>query len=380
MLTLGTTADAKLVTNSATSPLPIIQTAAPIAGFFWVGALLLAGIFFYLHLYLQRLWEALADLPAVFPDGVSLDRKVDPWLVIGLVRRYVPRLAAERPTFWRLHTAVVVLSAWWAVPVTLLVFWGRYLRRHEWWGTGLHVLLLAAVIVGAFFFHGVAEATLTRSGRSAALRTPWRWGVAMVLVAVSVGVVSLGSIEGAPSRLVHSGYKRAWVPYLMERLLGYSVFANLNGADVSEKPSVWSDKKEQIELVRGALLRDVDLRGARAVGAFLVNADLSGARLERADLSGARLERADLTLAQLEGADLGGARLEGANLLVARLDGANLSGARLEGANLRMARLRGAKLNGAQLQRANLISAQLEGADLGELTPAGPERVDLSRT
>lgn len=34
VLTIATTNDAKLITNSATSPLPIIQTPVPIAGFF----------------------------------------------------------------------------------------------------------------------------------------------------------------------------------------------------------------------------------------------------------------------------------------------------------------------------------------------------------
>lgn len=58
VLTIATTTDARLITNSATSPLPIIQTPVPIAGFFLVAPLLLAGIYFYFHLYLQRLWEA----------------------------------------------------------------------------------------------------------------------------------------------------------------------------------------------------------------------------------------------------------------------------------------------------------------------------------
>jgi hypothetical protein len=84
----------------------------PIAGFYWVAPVLLAGIYVYFHLYLQRLWEALADLPAVFADGVSIDRKVDPWLLTGLIRRHVRRLRAERSTFARLQTVITVLSAW----------------------------------------------------------------------------------------------------------------------------------------------------------------------------------------------------------------------------------------------------------------------------
>jgi len=288
VLTIATTTDAKLITNSATSPLPIIQTPVPIAGFFWVAPLLLAGIYFYFHLYLQRLWEALADLPAVFPDGVSVDRKGDPWLLTGLVRRHARRLAAERPAFARLHTVIVVVSAWWAVPATLAMFWGRYLRRHDWWGTSFHVFLLAAVVAGAFLLPKIAKATLRRSGRSEALRAPWRWAAAIGLAAVIAGVVSLGAIEGSVEDLdaPKFGGANTWVPFLSRRLLGYSVFAQLRGADLKD------------------------------------------ARLDGANLRGARLDGANLSGARLDGAILFGARLDGANLFGARLDGADLRGAK----------------------------------------------------
>ena len=247
ILTIATTPDSKLITNSATAPLPIIQTPVPIAGFYWVAPVILAMMYFYFHLYLQRLWDALADLPAVFPDGISVANKVDPWLVIGLIRRYVPRLASEHPTFSMLHTLVVVPSAWWAVPLTLSLLWGRYLRRHEWGGTTLHVFLLGAGVAGAVLFHSVAKATFARSGRSQMLRSPWRWSCAIVLVAVPVGVLSLGAIEGL-SRNPAFGSPRTWVPHAMKRLLGYSVFANLDDAEVSVKPAWWIDRSEQIEL------------------------------------------------------------------------------------------------------------------------------------
>jgi hypothetical protein len=77
-LTIGTTTDAALLTNSASSPLPIIGTALPIVGFYLVAPVLLVAVYFYFHLNMQRLWEALADLPAVFPDGRTLDKKADP--------------------------------------------------------------------------------------------------------------------------------------------------------------------------------------------------------------------------------------------------------------------------------------------------------------
>jgi uncharacterized protein YjbI with pentapeptide repeats len=375
ILTIATTTDAKLITNSASSPLPIIQTPVPIAGFFWVAPLLLASVYFYFNLYLQRLWEALAELPAVFPDGVSLDRKVDPWLLVGLIRRHVRRLVSEQPAFARLHTIITRLSVWWAVPVTLFLFWGRYLRRHEWVGTGFQVLLLALSIAGAVLLYAVARATLRRSRGRRALRAPWRWGLAVALAALPLVAISLGAIEGnsTPFKVTAPG---TWVPSVA-RVFRYSVFADLEGAEVSTKPAGWTGRKEQIELVTGATLAKADLRWAEASWAFLIKADLTEAqlqsaalifaRLEGATLLGARLEGAKLRWARLEGADLHDARLDGADLRRARLDGATLLGARLEGADLRWAELRGVDLRGALC----LTAEQLEGAYMDK-TPSLP--------
>jgi uncharacterized protein YjbI with pentapeptide repeats len=395
VLTIATTTDAKLITNTATSPLPVIQTAVPIAGFYWVAPLLVVGVYLYFHLYLQRLWEALADLPAVFPDGVSVDRKVDPWLLTGLIRRHVRRLASEHPAYAWLHTTIAVISAWWVVPVTLLLFWGRYLRRHDWVGTALHVILLAASVVAAFLLYRVAVATLRRSGRSESLRRPTRWASAIAVVGVVAGAISLGAIEGAldprvtmfrPSSWMACVRKREWVPCGMRLTFGYSPFADLTDAEVSVKPPGWVDKKEQIELVTSAPLHRADLRGARALRVFLIKADLTQTRLEGADLRGARLEAADLRGARLEGADLTGARLErtrlrgarleGASLIAAWLERADLRGTRLERADLTAARLEGADLRGARLEGAILIYARLEGADLSEAFCVSQEQVD----
>ena len=84
-LTIAGTSDVLLLTNSASSPLPIIGASIPIVSFYVVGPLILLLLYIYLHLHLQRLWERLADLPAVFPDGRSLGKRAYPWLLTGLV-------------------------------------------------------------------------------------------------------------------------------------------------------------------------------------------------------------------------------------------------------------------------------------------------------
>ena len=123
LLTAATTTDAALVTNSGTSPLPIIGSRIPIVGFYLVTPVLLLGFYVYFHLYAQRLWESLAVLPAVFPDGRRLDKAVYPWLLNGLVTAHRKRLREDLPAFFWLQYWASVLAAWGVVPVTLLGLW-----------------------------------------------------------------------------------------------------------------------------------------------------------------------------------------------------------------------------------------------------------------
>ena len=74
-LTIATTTDVKLLTNTASSPLPIIGTEIPIAWFYIAAPLVLIALYLYFHFYLQGLWESLASLPAIFPDGKRLDER-----------------------------------------------------------------------------------------------------------------------------------------------------------------------------------------------------------------------------------------------------------------------------------------------------------------
>ncbi|MDH5527929.1 MAG: pentapeptide repeat-containing protein, partial [Nitrospirota bacterium] len=102
-------------------------------GFFAPGAwfyvltpyLLLAG-YLWLHLYLQRLWETMAALPAVFPDGTPVPRSGGGWLVAGIGWWHIPALARLRPRMAGLQAGLASLFAWVAVPAALALFWGAF--------------------------------------------------------------------------------------------------------------------------------------------------------------------------------------------------------------------------------------------------------------
>ena len=340
VLTIATTTDARLLTNSSSSPLPIIGTPIPIVSFYWAAPLLLLAFYLYFHLYMQRLWEGLARLPSVFPDGRSLDERAYPWILIGYIRAHILRLRKDRPHLSRLQVFLSIILAWWVVPITIFLLWGRYLSRHNWPGTVFHVAMLGLAVGAGFALQRLARKTLRGEEKRPFyfkrilkdVRTYKITGVVIGCIGVVIIflLLSRGFIEGKPS--------------------GFPVMgANLTSEDVSIKPSNWTGKKEEeLDLVKGARLQGMDLRKAKAGGVFLAkavlwDADLQGAYLHNADLRGA-----DLRGANLEGAFLWLADLRGANLQFANLGAANLEGADLGGANLQSADFQGASLREAR--------------------------------
>lgn len=378
-LTIATTTDALLLTNSISSPLPIIGTAVPIVAFYLAAPLFLLGLYTYLHLNLQRLWEGLAELPAIFPDGRPLDKKAYPWLLNSLVCVHLPRLKKYRPPLSRVQVGISVFIAWWLGPLTILLFWGRYIRRHDWLGTILLVVLLTASIGGAIMLRALAAGTLRGQERKPrSWKKAWN-GVrsykdAALLLGVSVVfylfyLLSFGAIygirpdfvSGNPDSPLTSNLKstdpRVWVPRAFA-LLGYSPFADLREVDVSFRPPNWTGRKEdEIALVKRARLRGKNLRYADAYRAFLVGADLNGADLQGAYLFQANLRGADLMWADLQEVFLSETDLQAANLQKADLRGADLSGA-----NLRQTRMEGSILTETNLEGTDLRSAILTDA------------------
>jgi uncharacterized protein YjbI with pentapeptide repeats len=437
-LTIGTTKDVALLTNSASSPLPIIGTALPIVGFYMVAPVVLLALYFYFHLNMQRLWEGLADLPAVFPDGRSLDKRADPWLLNGLVSAHFTRLKRQRPPLSSVQQWLSILLAWWVVPVTLFVFWGRFLPRHDWFGTNLHIGVLTLTTGFGWMSYRLMRATLR-----GAPHTPFKWTrpwkerrafgrivpiLVSGVVAVAFYFISVGALEGLPrdrrdrdlslERAAVGTYSlRNLVPLLLAKI-GFRTYASLVEEDVSVKPPNWTGSEDQYRIVKGASLDGANIKYANATSAFLANAqlrganfynaelsdaDLTNANLQSANLNGAFLDRANLRGADLSapgvdketsfsGTFLGRSNLSGANLYgadlrgVTGLTGANLSGADLRGADLRglsfewvvvtAARLSGANLSGADLRMANLANGDLTGTDLSN---ADLSNADLSQ-
>jgi uncharacterized protein YjbI with pentapeptide repeats len=358
LLTVATTMDARLITNSTSSALPIIGTPIPIVSFYIIAPIILFMVYLYFHLHAQRLWETLSNLPAVFPDGDTLDLKVPPWVPIDNVRSRSTRLSERRRSVLSLIQAKIsALFLWWSLPVTLVLIGWRYLYRHDVAGTIFHIAIFFTSVAVAWTLSHYAQTTLNNQiGPNKAPATHSRTLMRVsapfaVLLALFIALLVLGFKK--ENKDEGTGY---W-DYLFRRFF----WASLRDTDISTRPANWTGLKEKeredVGQVVGAALGFKNLSGADARGSFLVKADLDNAELSDAVLA----------LADLRAADLRGASMFRVDLRLANLRGADLSYANLFEANLARADLHGAKLlqtnlDGADLQEADVTSADLQGA------------------
>ena len=287
-LTVATTTDARLITNSTSSQLPIINSEIPIVGFYWAAPLILVSVYLYFLLYLQRLWESLAKLPAVFPDGTPLDEKVYPWLPNSLVSSHFVLLRERRPVLSGLQSLISIALVYWIVPLTLVFVWGRYLTRQEWAGTGVHIALLVMAVVNAVMFRRLAGETL--EGKE---RERFEWSKAFTgnrtRLAVSLVVVIGGLFWMLSYGVFHGVKEEAWVRWARERV-GFNPFADFQG----------EENLEPFDF-RGAVLNYANFYKAPLTDADLTGAYLQHATLEHADLQGAVLKETDLRWAKMGG-------------------------------------------------------------------------------
>ena len=403
LLTIARLTDPQILTDSATAKLPVVDADISVKLFFVFGPVVILGLYFAFHLYLQRLWETLAGLPAIFPDGVTLDRKTYPWLVNDLVRlhsRFLNRRCMRFPLMY-FQEKLWGFVAYWLPPLMLLPFWARYLCCRDWWVTGVHLAALAVAAWSAVLFSYLARITLERD-RPRIRQWQNHWvqhnGRTLAAWALAAGAVFTGlsaaAFYGLPPEAGASGRSLLLtrlaqaVPWALD-LCHTPAFARFEDMGQAGGSAASGPMEAGAVSLAGARLRDADLRYVRAQGAALPGADLRRANLQFGDL-----RDTDLSDANLEGAHLEQARLDytshknARNWFLAyydpgqcqrlglaadqnarmdrRLHGGrtDLSGYNLSGAPLRRASLRDADLQRACLQYTDLTDADLQMADL----------------
>ncbi|MGD8948386.1 MAG: pentapeptide repeat-containing protein, partial [Desulfobacterales bacterium] len=367
---IAKTSDVGLFTNTSSMYLPLVGDQFLTQPLYMVVPLILISIYVFFHLYMQRNWESIGTLPAIFPDGTSLPKKLHRWFLNCFVRRNFRILKKQRSIIAKLEEESAILIGWWAVPMTLMGFWIRYLPRRDWIGTGLHLLFLFAALAAALGFYQLSVDNLNgAANRRFDFGSVWRirkfrHGIILGIAGILMLGLSYGAINGIRSDQPDFTNIKITVPWLFLKL-GYDVFADIREVDVSSRPGdFWRIENEldRINSVTGAFLKKKDLRYADMFRAFLAKAILRRSNMEGARLRKVNFQAADMRQANLQHSDLTGANLKGADLREANLMNALLVGAQFQNANLGMAQFSGADLEEVDLHDADLRCAKLVGA------------------
>lgn len=393
-LRIFSTRDALLLKNAPALPFFGLQATLPYIPFYLFGPVVILGLSVWFHLYLQRLWDGAAQMPAIFPDGRTLDRCL-PWFARWQAQTHCKWLQGKRSPLAFLETTIAILLLYWVAPVTTVLFWGRYLTLQDLRGSVFHVLLVAGAIIAALSFPRMAgRAFAAHEARPENEKPRFRRWIAHIQNAVPIGVggflllISAGAVLGVPHdnpRNVDPGPAQIskWATQTLW-IAGYNPFAQLTEVDVSTKPQGWSGRDEELSKVAGAGLNRRRLRYIQAYGAFLAKsrlwrADLRRAYLSEADLRYANLRQADLQFAILDGAKLKGATMQDVDMRNAVLDRADLQQTNLSSAMLSGVTFLDAKLDGANLYKADMHSAVLKRTTLkqADLREANLENTDL---
>ncbi len=428
-VTLLSVRDLDFFSATARISLPLLGVTIPTETFFYIAPWLAAVLHVYFHLFLLKLWDAVAEAPASV-GSLPLAERVAPWLVVDWAIRRRPdyrRATTQRPMNL-LGSAVTGFLIWLATPILIAVFWWRSMPAHD---ARLTLAIGVALLVSLFASLGCwrrARRTLQLPGVDHDRRS-WRRpgflpgvdraarGIGILalwlLMLGAVPLVALGGLMGAGMHHMPQGFGSYFAMRGSSDLPQPPLaVADLVDAQIAQRPADWRDwdvaksrfhitwcrdqglpaqacdtpehpdqHKARREWCAAAGLTDqvdCDRRFARIDAAFAEEwrreRQAHRATITRPDLARRDLRGAITRDAFLVGIDLRQARLEGADLRAARLEGADLREARFDGADLRAARLEGADLREAQLEGADLREAQLDGADLRK---ARLKRADL---
>ena len=440
LLITFTTPDLQILASSGKAQIPVLDIEVSTTVFLIVTPGVLLVLYILVHLYLQRLWAMMAQLPAIFPDGITVDAKTYPWLVNDRIRTGFPQLNRKpAPMSW-LHVTTFGGIVYGVTPVAILAVYLRCLIRHDWATTGWHILFLSVclwVLVAFLWFNYI---TLHRDARWLDTHGNWRrttqgWlifvagSTLIILFALPLhfvancafnGVVERGGLiytKKAQELLAERKKSRSYatIPQLLAdlRLTSYGNIPE----DKSLRPEKWddpinslvevgkiagfSDEKYDAFLRKGFFVDKVDAiaqgkpgvaKGLRElakrrtqeqnqkIDLQVKQANLSHLNLDFLQAPSAFLLNADLRGTSLQFANFQGADLRGALLEKNDFSGADLSFAILTGANLNEATLIGADLGSATLWGANLIKADLTGADLIGATLIGATLTEADLT
>jgi uncharacterized protein YjbI with pentapeptide repeats len=429
------TSDLSMFTTTGIITLPLISSNLSVPVFY----LLYPSSIFLLYLFnimaLTSYWANAASLPAVFPNGLRVTDFLSPSPLVLILRRMYPRHGRRSPGQNKIAAGIASFLVWWLVLLTILGFWMRYLPRHHYFGSALHVLVLALATTVAITSARSARRQFRAISGSRALLEFTLWASCLLACITVFGALTYGAISGVPPKLYVARYAQddvfvfmgqgiqafkgkrnpiqVWGPRILA-FQGFSTFANLRDQELSVKPASWSGTLEQ---VKGSDFSGQDLPFANFDRTFAAKANFRGTALGYASFIYADLREADFGFGDesyygwgltgrstriavgfessisLNNVDLGNSVFLGADMREAKLTSVNATEADFTVTDLRKANLtqgifdsanfigsdmRGALLGGASLSDAQLHGARLEGTDLSQVRGLTQVQIDLA--
>ena len=352
-----------IILNSDSTQIPAIGMAMPIAGICTYGLLIALSMFIYWHLYVSRLWEFLANLPAVFPDGNPVHDKIFPWLV-SYLPRYENANTEEQKNGLHLLTHFAVYAVlWFHVPLLFLFFWFRYLAAQDPPGTLIQILATTVCISFALWTYLRCKQILNHEA-------PVKISLVKGFLSLSIPACALFGI----SQWVWSDYK------LFEAGI---IRGDFHGQPISRRPDNWNGMVDQVV---GAVLSEHRLDGTNFRKSFLVNADFhesmlrgcdfqhancAGADFTGADLQGSDLRSSDMDKAEFAGANLRDCKLEHANFSQVKIDSATRFPQHVTSADFSSTDFRAAGFANAEFENCTFTASNFAGCDLDSLVFKG---------
>ncbi len=393
--------------------LPLIGVTIPTFLFFAIAPPLGAALFMNLHLYLQKLWEALGDAPATWRNR-PLSDLVSPWLVIDFALTRKARALRPRPMRWLVHLLGYML-VYIGAPFVLSFFWWRSMPAHN---PLLTLLICSVALAMSLYIALVSLQQLNRQvGERQGLRTSGVWALSITTLAIfAVGwfrsvepagtyldslalrylewrdAERLKAADTAGKQDILDGHKESVAAWFWNKPPFSMAAADLRNANFAYLPENWRNYDEERAASRAAFCdeREIpklvceafdrgDLPDPDIVRPMRLTYCKNRFGAEHADLPidcerlfkrfSEELERYqdarwNAALASFPSRDLSGEDFRFAYLRGAKLQKANLSRAKMQSAFLFLAKMQGADLSEAEMQGALLAGAEMQGADL----------------
>src|SRR5258707_4105847 len=114
-LFVATTSDPRLILDGQTIPIARLGNFLSINAIYLTAPIALLVLFVRFQFLLLRVWSSMAALPAVFPDGQTVEQG-GPWHLMGLVRRHFRWLRETKTPMSWIENAIATSLAYWTVP------------------------------------------------------------------------------------------------------------------------------------------------------------------------------------------------------------------------------------------------------------------------